>query len=365
MDILTILDAAIAQGATDIHIVDGLVPTFRIKKILRRQEQMPICTPDSISAMVNTLVNNEQSKIEILKAEKKLDLGYRYNGHKFRINIAISKSVYTLSIRSIPNTEIDLDKFNVRNIVNEMKEFSNGIILVTGKVNSGKSTTLNAYIQEVNKEKNKKIITLEDPIEYEHTSKKSIIVQKEVGPHSDIPTFYDGLINVLREDSDIVVVGEIRDRKTMDVAFDLAESGQLVIGTLHTKSCAETVDRIISLYTPQEQFSVKFILSSTLKMVSSQKLLPSTNDGEVALIPEVMLVDNVIAALIRKDKFVISDIEDAIHTGQDRGCLSVETSFAKMYNQGKISLNTIKESVDKDKFEKIKQIIVRTSDGML
>lgn len=365
MDIFSILDSAIAQGATDIHIVDGIVPTFRIKKILKRQNQMPICTPPAIASMVDTLVKEDINKINILKNERKLDLGFKYNGYKFRINISISKGVYAISIRLIPNSEIDLDKYNIREIVEDMKEFPSGIILVTGKVNSGKSTTLNAFVQEVNKEENKKIVTLEDPIEYEHTSNKSIVLQKEVGPHSDIPTFYDGLINILREDSDIVVVGEIRDRETMDVAFDLAESGQLVIGTLHTKSCAETVDRIISLYSPQEQFSIKFILSATLKMVSSQKLLPSTKDGEVALVPEIMLVDNVISALIRKDKFVISDIEDAIHAGQDKGCLSIETSFARMYNQGKISLNTIKQSVDRDKFEKIKQIIVRTTDGLL
>lgn len=365
MDIYRILDLAISKGATDVHIADGLVPVFRIKKLLVKQEELSYCNKENISQMVEELLKGNEEKHKILEEEKRLDLGFKYNGFKFRINISISKGIYTMSIRLIPNSEIDLDAYNIREIVDGMKEYPSGIILVTGKVNSGKSTTLNAFVQEINKEQNKKIITLEDPIEYEHTSNKSIVLQKEVGPHGDIPTFYDGLINVLREDSDIVVVGEIRDRKTMDVVFDLAESGQLVIGTLHTKSCAETVDRVISMYSPQEQFSIKYILSSTLKMVSSQKLLPGVKDGTVVLVPEIMKVDNVLAALIRKDKFVISDIEDAIHSGQDKGCVSIESGFAKLYLQGKISLSMIKEAVDKDKFEKIKQIIVRTTDGLI
>ena len=360
MEIYNILNIAIDQGATDIHLVEGLVPILRIKKILTRLDKFSICTNADMKLMIDTLFQGQEEKYKVLKEDKKIDIGLKYNGCKFRINISNSKGSYTMAIRIIPNKEIDIDEFGIRSIIDDMKEYRNGLILVTGKVNSGKTTTLNGYIQEINKERNCKIITLEDPIEYEHTPNKSIILQKEVGEYGDVKTFYDGLINILREDSDIVVVGEIRDRKTMDVAIELAESGQLVIGTLHTKSCPETIDRIISMYDPEEQHSIKFILSSALKMISSQKLLPGV-EGKVTLISEIMKVDNVISALIRKDKFVVSEIEDAIHSGEDRGCLSLEKSFAQAYNNGEISLTTIKDSVDKDKFEKIKEIIVRTS----
>lgn len=362
MEIYNILKLAIDQGATDIHLVEGLVPIFRIKKVLTRLDNMPICTNANIKLMIDTLFSGKEEEYGILKKDKKVDIGLKYNGYKFRINISKSKGSYTLAIRVISNEPIDLDKYGMRNIVNRMREFKSGIILVTGKVNSGKTTTLNAYIQEVNKNVNCKIITLEDPIEYEHTSDKSIILQKEVGEYADVKNFYDGLINILREDSDIIVVGEIRDKKTMDVAIELAESGQLVIGTLHTKSCAETIDRIIGMYAPEEQSSIKFVLSTTLKMIASQKLLPGLNE-KVALITELMIVDNVISALIRKDKFVISEIQDAIHTGESKGCISLEKAFAEEYQKGNISLATIRESVDKDKFEKIKEIIVRNQNN--
>ncbi|MEG2712170.1 MAG: ATPase, T2SS/T4P/T4SS family [Clostridia bacterium] len=360
MTLFEILDIAIKKGATDVHLSNGLPPTFRIRRNLEMQEDLEIMTEEMLEVMTENLLNNEEDRVNIYKTEKKLDISLGYENYKFRINISISKGVPTYAIRLIDNSPINLQETHIQNIVDQMKKYQRGIILITGRVNSGKSTTMNAFIQEVNKNENKKIVTFEDPIEYEHNSDKSIVLQKEVGAHKDVPTFYEGLINILREDSDIVVVGEIRDRETMDVVFDLAESGQLVIGTLHTKSSAETIDRIISMYSPQEQIAIKYLLSSTLRIVCTQRLVKDLN-GDVMIVPEVMVVDNVIGALIRKDKFVISEIEDALHSGADKGCISIEYALAELYNNKKITLATIKDTVDKDKFEKIKEIIVRTA----
>ncbi|MEG1009375.1 MAG: ATPase, T2SS/T4P/T4SS family, partial [Clostridia bacterium] len=200
---------------------------------------------------------------------------------------------------------------------------------------------------------------IEDPIEYVHTSNKCVIVQKEVGVEADVMSYYDGLINLLREDADISVLGEIRDKKTMDVALDLAESGGLVIGTLHTRSCGETIDRIINMYEPADQMAVKNTLSSVIKLVISQKLVVGLNGGLV-LVPEIMVVTSTIAAQIRQEKFSISEIEDSIHSLRLSGCKSFESSLADLYIKNKIDMKTIKESVEQDKVDLIKGLIVNS-----
>ncbi len=360
MTLFEILADAINKGATDVHLTDTLPPIYRIRRELIKQEELPVMNEASLNEMTDNIMNNQQERLDIFRKEKKLDISLGYENYKFRINISVSKGVPTYAIRLIDNSEIKIKDNHIEGLINQMRKFNRGIILITGRVNSGKSTTMNAFIQEVNKEENKKIVSFEDPIEYEHVSNKSIVLQKEVGKNKDIPTFYEGLINILREDSDIVVVGEIRDRETMNVVFDLAESGQLVIGTLHTKSSAETIDRVISMYDPQEQMAVKYLLSSTLRLVCTQRLVKDIND-EVMIVPEVMIVDSMIGAIVRKDKFVLSELEDALHAGQDKGCISIEYALAELYNKQKISLSAIKEVVDKEKFEKIKEIIVRTA----
>lgn len=355
-----ILDLAIEKEATDIHLTEKIVPTFRIHRALIRQFEFEPLTIDELNAMKDMLMENDSYRKSQFARERKLDISIRYNNTKFRINISLTKAIPTLSLRLIDNQEINLKKLRIEEIVEKMKSIHNGIVLVTGKVNSGKSTTLNAYVQEINKDQSRKIVTLEDPIEYEHESKKSIVIQKEIGATSDIPTFYDGLINSLREDPDIVVVGEIRDRATMDVVLDLAESGMLVIGTLHTKSCAETIDRIINMYPPLEQVAIKYVLSATLKMVSSQRLTTDINE-KLILVPEIMMVDNIIGAMIRKEKFSLSEIEDNIHAGNEKGSVSLESSLSKLYNDGLIKLSSIKDMVNKDKFDNVKRVIVQGS----
>ena len=174
-----------------------------------------------------------------------------------------------------------------------------------------------ALVNEINLTQNKKILTLESPIEFRHKSNKSIIVQKEVGVGGDSLSYSDGVKNSLREDCDIIIVGEIRDKETMEAAIETAEAGHLVIGTLHTKSCAETVDRMINFYDIADQPTIKYLIASLLKLVTSQRLIRGIN-GQLVMIPEVMVVDNIVAGLIRKEKLSVSEIEAYGHTPDSR-----------------------------------------------
>ena len=264
--------------------------------------------------------------------------------------------VYTLRLikKELPRFE-DL---GVPDIVRRMTFQSQGLILVTGKTNSGKTTTLNALLNHINETQNKKILSLENPIEYKHKSNKSIIVQKEVGVGGDCLSFSDGVKNSLREDCDIVVIGEIRDKETMEAAIETAESGHLVIGTLHTKSCAETIDRMINFYEIRDQSTVKYLLSSLLKLVVSQRLLVG-KDGNLVLVPEVMVVDNIISGLIRKDKFSISEVEDAIQSSSDKGSIGLINSIAKLFVDDKITLEQAKLQIEEKNLEILNRTIMQ------
>ncbi len=357
--LFTIIQKAVSLGATDIHLAPGQLPVYRIKRqLFYDQTKLPV-TDVTLFKVFEYFCEQMPSIEKTFLARKQLDFSYRYGENRFRVNVSLTKRIPTFSFRVIPNNEINVKEMGLRDILTRMKRINNGLILLTGKVNSGKSTTMNAFIQEVNKEESKKIVMLEDPIEYEHQSNKSIIIQKEIGEESDVLSYYDGLINLLREDADIAVLGEIRDKKTMDVAIDLAESGGLVIGTLHTRSCGETVERIINLYDPADQMSIKNSISTVLKMVVSQKLIVSTA-GNLLMVPEIMIVSNTIAAQIRQEKFNVSDIEDGIHSQKDIGCVSFENSFTDLYIKGLVDMNIIKEQMEPDRVNVIKSLIINS-----
>ncbi len=355
--LFTILQKAISLGATDIHLAPGQLPVYRIKReLFYDQTKLPL-TEVTLVKILEYFYEFSPSMEKTFMKKRQMDFSFGYKEHRFRINVSLTKRIPTFSLRVIPNKEISVKGMGIRDIITKMKRINNGLILVTGRVNSGKSTTMNAFIQEINREANKKIVMLEDPIEYEHKSEKSIIIQKEIGEESDVLSYYDGLINLLREDADIAVLGEIRDKKTMDVAIDLAESGGLVIGTLHTRSCGETIERIINLYDPADQMSIKNSVSTVLKMVVSQKLIVAKN-GELLMVPEVMIVNNIIAAQMRQEKFNVSDIEDAIHAQKDIGCVSFENSFTDLYIRGLVDMDIIKAQMEPDRVNVVKSLII-------
>lgn len=262
-------------------------------------------------------------------------------------------------MRIIPDKLPKFEDLGLPEVIKSLTYLPQGVILVTGKTNSGKSTTLNTLIDDINEKQNKKILSLESPIEYKHKSKRSVIIQKEVGAGKDCLNYFEGVKNSLREDCDILIIGEIRDKETMEAAIDMAESGHLVIGTLHTKSCAETIDRIISFYEVRDQGQIKNLLSTLLKAVVSQRLIKSADGKRLVLIPEVMLVDNTVAACIRKDKFSVSEIEDAIQSSHEKGSISLINSLAEAYVSEKLTLDQVKAQIEEKSYETLNRTIMQ------
>lgn len=357
MNMDKILDIAIEKDASDIHLISGNKPILRISRELVSVEEMEVLTPDDMNEMYDYLVRGNMDKDEVFTTTRRLDTSYEYKGIRLRVNISLADDIPLCTLRIIKNTLPAYETLGLPDIIRRMTYQQQGLILVTGKTNSGKSTTLNALINEINESQNKKILTLENPVEYKHHSKKSLIVQKEIGKGRDSLTFSDGVKNSLREDCDILVIGEIRDKVTMEAAIEMAESGHLVIGTLHTKSCAETIDRMINFYEVRDQASIKYLLSALLKLVVSQRLLKG-KDGKLVLIPEVMVVDNIISGIIRKDKISVSEIEDAIQSS-DKGSIGLINSIASLFVNDKITLEQAKAQIEEKNIEILNRTIMQ------
>lgn len=358
MNMDKILDEAITRDASDVHLIVDNKPMLRIMRELVPIEEMDVLTPDDMNEMYDYLVMGNLDKDEVFNKTRKLDTSYEYKGIRLRVNISLSDNTPLCTLRLIKNELPSYESLGVPDIVRRMTYQPQGLILVTGKTNSGKTTTLNALINEINETQNKKILTLENPVEYKHHSKKSLIVQKEVGQGRDSLTFSDGVKNSLREDCDILVIGEIRDKETMEAAIEMAESGHLVIGTLHTKSCAETIDRMINFYEVRDQASIKYLLSSLLKLVLSQRLLKGT-DGKLVLVPEVMVVDNIVSGIIRKEKISVSEIEDAIQSNLEKGSIGLINSIAELFVKNKITLEQAKAQIEEKNIETLNRTIMQ------
>lgn len=353
-----LIDIAINKDASDIHLVCGNKPLIRITRKLEEVDDYSILTQEDMYDIYDSIIKGNLDKDNLFKQTKKLDTSYEYKETRLRINISLSGGIPIFTLRLIKKELPKYSDLGVPDIVRRMTLQPQGLILVTGKTNSGKTTTLNALINEINETQNKKILSLENPIEYKHMSKKSMIVQKEVGIGGDSMSFSDGVKNSLREDCDIVVIGEIRDRETMDAAIETAESGHLVIGTLHTKSCAETIDRMINFYEISDQTTVKYLLSSLLKLVVSQRLLPGQNE-KLVLVPEVMVVDNIVSGLIRKEKLSVSEIEDAIQSNSDNGSIGLINSLANLFVEDKITLDQAKAQIEEKNIEILNRTIMQ------
>ena len=353
-----VFDIAIEKDASDIHFICGNKPMLRIIRDLIPVEECDVLSEEDMSEIYDYLVRGNVDKDQVYNETKKLDTSIEYAGKRFRVNISASEDIPLCTLRIIKNELPKFEELGVPEIVRRMTFQPQGLMLVTGKTNSGKTTTLNALVNEINETQNKKILTLESPVEFKHHSKKSIIVQKEVGIGGDSLCYSDGVKNSLREDCDIVVVGEIRDKETMDAAIETAETGHLVIGTLHTKSCAETIDRMINFYEIRDQQTVKYQIASLLKLVISQRLLKGT-DGKLVLVPEVMVVDNIVAGLIRKEKISVSEIEDAIQSNLEKGSIGLINSIAELFVDDKITLEQAKAQIVEKNIETLNRTIMQ------
>ena len=358
VDINGILKRAEEKMASDVHFICGLKPNFRINRDLIVDEESSILTENDMWDIYDFFLSGNVEKDKLFREKQVLDCSAKFNDIRLRVNVSYEGGIPTITTRLIRNTLPTYEELGVPDIVRRMTYQTQGLILVTGKTNSGKSTTLNALINYINENRKVKILTLESPIEYKHTSKKSIIVQKEVGVGGDVPSYSIGVKNSLREDCDILVIGEIRDKETMDAAIETAESGHLVIGTLHTKSCAETIDRMINFYDVSDQTTQKFLIASLLKLVVSQRLLKNKK-GTLSLVPEVMVVDNVVAGIIRKDKLSVAEIEDAIQSSPANGNIGLINSLATLFVDDVITLDQAKSQIEEKNYEILNKTIMQ------
>ena len=353
-----VLSIAKERDASDVHLICGLKPMLRIMRDLIDIVEMDVLEEDDMYEIYDYFIRGNLDKDSVFKETKKLDTSYEFEDIRLRVNVSYSNEVPVFTLRLIKKELPKYEDLGVPDIVRRMTYQPQGLILVTGKTNSGKTTTLNALLNDINENQNKKILSLESPIEYKHQSKTSVIVQKEIGRGQDCLTYSDGVKNSLREDCDIIVVGEIRDRETMDAAIETAEAGHLVIGTLHTKSCAETIDRMINFYDIQDQQSIKYLISALLKLVISQRLLKGT-DGKLVLVPEVMVVDNIISGIIRKEKISVSEIEDAIQSNLEKGSIGLINSIAELFVNEKITLEQAKAQIEEKNIEILNRTIMQ------
>jgi len=358
VDIDEIIRTAIEKDASDIHLIAGIRPTVRIRRDLIAIKGTDILKDDDMYEIYDYFIRGSIEKDEVFRNTRKLDTSYEFEDIRLRVNMSLAKDVPIFTLRLIKSELPSYDSLGVPDIVRRTIYQPQGLVLVTGKTNSGKTTTLNALINEINENANKKILTLESPVEFRHTSKESIIIQKEVGPGQDCLSYSDGVKNALREDCDIIVIGEIRDKATMDAAIEIAESGHLVIGTLHTKSCAETIDRIINFYEIGDQNSIKYLISTLLKLVISQRLLKTKTD-DLVLVPEVMVVDSIISGLIRKERFSVSEVEDAIQNSSDKGSIALINSIASLFVKEVITLEQAKSQVEEKNLEILNRTIMQ------
>ena len=358
IDVNKILTIAKEQEASDIHLVCGIKPMLRILRELKPIEEIDVLEEDDMYEIYDFFVRGNLDKDSVFKETKRLDTSFEFEDMRLRVNISYADEVPVFTLRLIKEVLPTYESLGVPDIVRRTTYQPQGLILVTGKTNSGKTTTLNALINEINENQNKKILTLESPVEYKHTSKKCMIIQKEIGKGRDCLNYSDGVKNSLREDCDIIVVGEIRDRETMEAAIETAEAGHLVIGTLHTKSCAETLDRLINFYDPADQTQIKYLMSTLLKLVISQRLLKGL-DGKLVLVPEVMVVDNIISGIIRKDKISVSEIEDAIQSASDKGSIGLINSLAELFVSNRITLEQAKAQIEEKNIEILNRTIMQ------
>ena len=358
IDIDKILETALKKDASDVHLICGIKPMLRIRRDLIEYDCKSPLTEDDMYEVYDYFVRGNVDKDRVFKETKKLDTSYEFENIRLRVNISLSNEIPIYTMRLIKNELPKYEDLGVPDIVRRMTYQPQGLILVTGKTNSGKTTTLNALINEINENQNKKILTLENPVEYKHQCKKSVIVQKEIGPGRDCLTYSDGVKNSLREDCDILVIGEIRDRETMEAAIETAEAGHLVIGTLHTKSCAETIDRMVNFYEIRDQQQIKYLISSLLKLVISQRLLPSKT-GDLVLVPEVMVVDNIVSGIIRKEKISVSEIEDAIQSNLEKGSIGLINSISELFVDDVITLEQAKAQIEEKNIETLNRTIMQ------
>jgi twitching motility protein PilT len=339
-----LFQAAADAGVSDIHLLVGQPPIFRIDGNLVTASSVssvsenPLSTAD-LQAIINFIIDKPQQ--ERLLVEKDLDCSYALAKVRFRVNISYERDNLCVVARVITEKKPTLEEIGMPEVIKKLLDSPEGLILVTGPTGCGKSTTLAAMVDYINTTKSCHIVTLEDPIEYLFNSDKSLIVQRQLG--SDVTSFASGLKHVLRQDPNVVMVGEMRDLETISAAITLAETGHLVLATLHTYSAVQTIDRIIDIFPAHQQNQVRSQLSLLLSAVISQRLLPRIKGGRIAA-REILIRNAAVSNLIRENK--ISQLKSAMEMNASIGMVTMDNHLKELYQAGEISEDSARLYLD-------------------
>ena len=343
MILYDLLSKAVAAGASDLHLTVASPPILRINgKLIRMTEEN--LTPEDTLGIIQEIMTPDQ--IEAFEKKGELDFSYSNPGlGRFRVNIYKQRGSYSMALRVVALKIPSMEALRLPPIIEELSKKQRGLVLVTGPTGSGKSTTLAAMIDHMNQNRNDHILTIEDPIEYLHKHNQSIVNQREIGHDSE--TFANALRAALRQDPDVILVGEMRDLETIATAITAAETGHLVLSTLHTIGAAKTVDRIIDVFPPHQQQQIRIQLASVIEAVISQQILPKADGtGRVAAF-EVMTANTAVRNLIREGK--THQIQTVIQTGSSQGMQTMDASLINLYKNRMIDRETLKKyAVDSD-----------------
>lgn len=343
-----LLEEVVKRKASDLHLQVGLPPMLRVDGSLTPVGGAEVLSDEMVEALIFAILDEDQK--QILLKDKEFDFSFAFGElGRFRVNAFHERGNLAAALRLIPNEILTIEQLGLPPIINKFAEYPRGLVLVTGPTGSGKSTTLAAMIHKVNMERAEHIITIEDPIEYTHRSKKSVIVQREV--HYDTYSFSAALRSALREDPDVVLIGEMRDLETIASAITIAETGHLVFATLHTNSAAQSIDRMIDVFPPHQQPQIRSQLSNILMAIVSQRLLPAIGGGRTA-VAEVLTATSAVRNIIREGK--THQLEAVIQTGAEYGMQSMDKTLAGLVHNGTITYEDARTvAVDLDELERL------------
>lgn len=343
-----LLEDVVKKRASDLHIQVGLPPMLRIDGALSPVAGTQPLDEDGVERLIFQILDEDQR--QILLKDKEFDFSFAFgNLGRFRVNAFHERGNLAAALRLIPNEIKSAMELGMPQVVGTFADFPRGLVLVTGPTGSGKSTTLAALVDKINSEKAHHIITIEDPIEFTHKSKKSVVVQREV--HYDTYSFSAALRSSLRQDPDVVLIGEMRDLETISAAITIAETGHLVFATLHTNSAAQSIDRMIDVFPPHQQAQVRAQLSNILMAICSQRLVPAIGGGRVVA-AEVLIANPAVRNIIREGK--AHQLDAVIQTGAEQGMQTMDRTLVGLVQSGTITYDNAREyAVDLTEFERL------------